>query len=736
MQIETNLRHAAEIGGPPCVARANLPSYPSYPTDPTDPTDTTPPPPRLLAKLLARLCLPAISFGLLLPAGAQPPQLPPPNDNLTNAQPLLGVSGSVNGNNHFATTQTGEPAPVPTIPSGASIWYLWTAPMSNYMTFDTRNSTDLYGNNLDTVMAVYSVPGNGSTLTLGSLTKVASNDDDPYGPVIGQAGVSRLSFSALPGTTYAIQVEGKIVAGVTNEGYIVLNWHPAVAAGLVSFVTNMYAFEQSDNLPLGNSLNLGTVTNIGSTANLGFGRVSLNRNTAYNGRIQVDLTLASDFYRNIYTTNSWITNIYIGPSDENGNPLPGPSTNISIYSTNYIFTLGYDVLGRSASYNVILFAQTIVSNASGSFPFTYRTNNCNSNAPDPGNLGQLPVAVSTNVVTTGTNSTTNFFVMSTNVVAPASQSLSFLTPSAVDGVDFYSSDYQTLTFDDYQMSVDAFVNVSPSSSAGFPNGPVSSGPDWPDRLGNLVAPGIPRRVILQLSNVRLDALESLDVAVPTLAPNEVVPDGSGAMAGGGFFTGPSSVAVMAIQDIYNIRPGAVTGLPDTCTNYDAINFANRAIWYPKPAQQTTNDFGIPAVSFTVYRYGPTDHSTTVDYTVNGLSGNPLAWGLPTQQEPGADYAIGELMLPSPQPPWNFATLENSDFRAPYGSAPGTITFPAKNPPDISARAPASPYLSTIMVRSNLTATSRFSSPCPTAMTPGTSSATSPPAASSSSLTPI
>ena len=241
MQIETNLRHAAEIGGPPCVARANLPSYPSYPTDPTDPTDTTPPPPRLLAKLLARLCLPAISFGLLLPAGAQPPQLPPPNDNLTNAQPLLGVSGSVNGNNHFATTQTGEPAPVPTIPSGASIWYLWTAPMSNYMTFDTRNSTDLYGNNLDTVMAVYSVPGNGSTLTLGSLTKVASNDDDPYGPVIGQAGVSRLSFSALPGTTYAIQVEGKIVAGVTNEGYIVLNWHPAVAAGLVSFVTNMYS---------------------------------------------------------------------------------------------------------------------------------------------------------------------------------------------------------------------------------------------------------------------------------------------------------------------------------------------------------------------------------------------------------------------------------------------------------------------------------------------------------------
>ena len=71
----------------------------------------------------------------------------------------------------------------------------------------------------------------------------------------------------------------------------------------------------------------------------------------------------------------------------------------------------------------------------------------------------MPVAVSTNSTTVGTNAVTNYFVMSTNVTAPNPQSLTFLTPSAVDGIDFYSSDFQTLTFDDYQMSVDAFVNV-------------------------------------------------------------------------------------------------------------------------------------------------------------------------------------------------------------------------------------------------------------------------------------
>ena len=52
-------------------------------------------------------------------------QNPPPNDNLTNAQALVGVSGSVVGTNLFATAQTNEPAPYPGDPAGASVSSYW-----------------------------------------------------------------------------------------------------------------------------------------------------------------------------------------------------------------------------------------------------------------------------------------------------------------------------------------------------------------------------------------------------------------------------------------------------------------------------------------------------------------------------------------------------------------------------------------------------------------------------------
>ena len=51
---------------------------------------------------------------------------PPANDNLTNAQVIIGPSGSVLGNNFYATTEVGEPAPwrvcSPARASGTSRW--------------------------------------------------------------------------------------------------------------------------------------------------------------------------------------------------------------------------------------------------------------------------------------------------------------------------------------------------------------------------------------------------------------------------------------------------------------------------------------------------------------------------------------------------------------------------------------------------------------------------------------
>ena len=107
-------------------------------------------------------------------------QIPPPNDNLTNAQPLLGPTGTVIGTNINATAQSNEPPPFPGNPAQASIWYLWTAPYNTTIDFNTRGSVDPNtGNQLDTVLAVYQLTG--TPLAFSNLTLVANNDDDPSG---------------------------------------------------------------------------------------------------------------------------------------------------------------------------------------------------------------------------------------------------------------------------------------------------------------------------------------------------------------------------------------------------------------------------------------------------------------------------------------------------------------------------------------------------------------------------
>jgi uncharacterized delta-60 repeat protein/uncharacterized repeat protein (TIGR01451 family) len=637
-------------------------------------------------RAFAPVWLLAAFLGLLPDTRAQ--NNPPPNDNLANAQPISGLTGTVTGNNLLATTQVGEPTPVSGVLSGASIWYLWTAPMTRFMDFDTHNSTDPYGNTLDTVMAVYSLPLGSSTPVLANLTAVTNNDDDPNAnswPL-----VSRVNFLAFAGTTYAIQLEGKIVGGVTNEGYIVLNWAPAVAAGIVSFSTNLYNFGEADNYllydelieysfnseldELGQSLMntnvLNQATNIGSTAATGQGRVTLVRTGGYTGRMQVDISLTADTYSNYYATNGWISTIYIGPSDANGNPIAGPDTNITISTTNMYFTLGYDVTGITEFLNFTNSTQSILSNtldATG-YATTFYTNipDCGNYNGPPKRTGQLPVTIVTNNTTVGTNTTTNYVVFSTNITLIPMTDLGFLTPSAVDGTDFYSTDYQTVTFDDFQMSKDAFVNICPLYGD-LTGAEGSGGPDYPDVYGNDVYPGIPRRVILTLSNPRLDPLESLDVAAPTLAGNAVVPDGYGALGGGGFLATNTSVAEMTIQDIYNPPPVTHQG---PCTTPNVYNFERRTFRTPKPPLYSTNT----PVTLFVYRFGQTKTATSVNFTVNAEKNNE--WGKPASLEAGSDYAIGQLN-------GNTVALGNYDYTIPYASSTGngTVSFGANQAND-------------------------------------------------------
>lgn len=125
----------------------------------------------------------------------------PTNDSFSSATTLSGASGRKVGYSYASTRQSGEPKHSGII-GGGSIWYKWTAP-------DTGRATiDLAGSSFDTVLAVYK----GSSV--GSLTRVASNDD------VGARLQSRLTFSAVKGTTYRIAIDG----ADASQGKVALAW--------------------------------------------------------------------------------------------------------------------------------------------------------------------------------------------------------------------------------------------------------------------------------------------------------------------------------------------------------------------------------------------------------------------------------------------------------------------------------------------------------------------------------
>jgi hypothetical protein len=127
------------------------------------------------------------------------------NDNFAAAQPVSGnVPAEVSGTNRFATKQPGEPNHAGD-PGGSSLWFKWTAPLSERVSLDTCES------NFDTLLAVYT----GSSLA--SLNPVAGSDDGG-----GSCGSrSRLSFDAVAGTNYKIAVDGK---GVDDQGRVLLRF--------------------------------------------------------------------------------------------------------------------------------------------------------------------------------------------------------------------------------------------------------------------------------------------------------------------------------------------------------------------------------------------------------------------------------------------------------------------------------------------------------------------------------
>jgi hypothetical protein len=114
----------------------------------------------------------------------------PANDNFANRILIVGSMFSVSGVNSNATKEFSEPNHGGNA-GGKSVWWRWTAPFSGRVTVSTA------GSNFDTLLAVYT----GSAVN--GLTTINSNDND------GTNVTSRMSFSCVAGTAYAIAVDGR-----------------------------------------------------------------------------------------------------------------------------------------------------------------------------------------------------------------------------------------------------------------------------------------------------------------------------------------------------------------------------------------------------------------------------------------------------------------------------------------------------------------------------------------------
>jgi hypothetical protein len=142
-------------------------------------------------------------------------QTAPANDAFAAAQNLSGPNGSVSGNNSGATKEAQEPNHAGN-PGGRSVWYRWIAPTAGAWTFDTLGSA------FDTLLAVY------SGTSVSTLTPLAYSDDIAAGVNTN----SRLTFTAIGGTTYYFAVDGywggPQSANPPASGSVVLNWAPDI----------------------------------------------------------------------------------------------------------------------------------------------------------------------------------------------------------------------------------------------------------------------------------------------------------------------------------------------------------------------------------------------------------------------------------------------------------------------------------------------------------------------------
>ena len=128
----------------------------------------------------------------------------PSNDNFSGAQLLSGMSALVTATNAGATREPGEPQILHN-PGGRSLWYKWTAPVTQ------RFQVAAYSDDLDPLLAVYT----GSAVN--ALTPIAASDNayneaNP-GTTVTTETSALCTFTATAGTTYYFTVDAKPPSG-------------------------------------------------------------------------------------------------------------------------------------------------------------------------------------------------------------------------------------------------------------------------------------------------------------------------------------------------------------------------------------------------------------------------------------------------------------------------------------------------------------------------------------------
>jgi thiol-disulfide isomerase/thioredoxin len=137
----------------------------------------------------------------------------PSNDLFADAEVLNPTVTHVTGSNVGATREPGEPIHA-AFGGGKSVWWIYDAQETGYLSVNTFGSISVDTFELDTVLAIY------TGTSVNNILEIASNDDDEESDTYN----SKLIFPVQAGTRYYIAVDGWNYDTGADQGSIQLEY--------------------------------------------------------------------------------------------------------------------------------------------------------------------------------------------------------------------------------------------------------------------------------------------------------------------------------------------------------------------------------------------------------------------------------------------------------------------------------------------------------------------------------